>query len=163
MHVSYCMVINQSYLYQPSLVAIVQLAYHINHSLIMIITDPFVKVVVTHKGEKVYRWKSTVKKKTLSPVYNESFSYQVTQDMRTALDVNDLALNFYIIDHDRLGQNDKMGEVKVGQRVNSELGRRHWTKLLQSPWQRISFWHPIELPREAPPSPRRFARGKSPY
>lgn len=107
--------------------------------------DPYVKVHITYRNEKVFRWKTAVKKNTLSPVYNELFTYHVTDEMRMAIDVGNIELFFYLIDRDYLTPNDTMGVVNIGKNVQSKLGRKHWNEVLRSPCQRISFWHPIQL------------------
>ena len=109
------------------------------------IPDPYVKVIVTHKDRRVFKWKTCVKRNTLAPVYNETFIYGVTEDIKMAIDVDNIMISFYIIDFDRLMPNNKIGVVNIGKLVSSELGRKHWSEVLQTPQQRISFWHPIQL------------------
>ena len=36
-------------------------------------TDPYVKVYILHKGKKHDKWKSTIKRNTLLPIFNEPF------------------------------------------------------------------------------------------
>ena len=62
-----------------------------------------------------------------------------------ALDIDSIMISFHIKDFDYFSQNDKMGVVNIGKHANSKLGRRHWSEMLQSPCERISFWHPIQL------------------
>ena len=108
--------------------------------------DPYVKVVVTYKNKSIYEWKSTMKHKTLSPVYNESFSFEIDDhEMRVAMDTGTVAISCYIVDYDKFSQDDTMGVVNIGKDVQSKLGRRHWNEMLGSPCQWISFWHPIQL------------------
>ena len=86
-----------------------------------------------------------MKHRTLNPVYNESFSYEVTNDMRMTMDVEGVTISFGVVDHDLLMPNDKMGYVSVGKHASTKLGREHWNEVLKSPRHRISFWHPIQL------------------
>ena len=90
-----------------------------------------------------------MKHKTLAPEYNESFSYEVTDDMRMSLDIENVMISLDIFNHDRFKPNDRMGCVSIGKHASTELGRRHWAEVLKSPQQRISYWHPIQLPTEA--------------
>ena len=104
------------------------------------------KVVFTYKDKSIHEWKSTVKYKTLTPVYNESFSFEIDDhEMRVAMDTGSMAISCYILDYDYFSQDDIMGVVNIGKDVQSKLGRRHWNEVLQSPCQQISFWHPIQL------------------
>ena len=111
--------------------------------------DPFVKVKITFKGKRVFKWKTSVKHRTLNPVYNESFSYEVTDDMRMTMDVEGVMISFGIVDHDFLMPNDKMGYINVGKHATTKLGRQQWDEVLKSPQHRISFWHPIQLANAA--------------
>lgn len=120
-------------------------------------TDPYVKVVITYNDVIVHKWKTTVKHKTLAPVYNESFNCKVTEEMSNEMDK--LIISFYVIDHDYVLRNDTMGVVNIGKNVDTKLGRRHWHQVLQSPRQGISFWHPIQLATNAQ---KRHMRSRSP-
>ena len=107
--------------------------------------DPFVKVKITFKNRKMFKWKTSVKHKTLAPVYNECFSYEVTEDMRMAMDIENVMISFAVFDHDHWMPNDKMGYVSIGKDADSKLGRQHWDEVLKCSQHRISFWHPIQL------------------
>ena len=113
--------------------------------MFMIVPDSYIKVIITHKERRVFKWKTSVKHKTSAPVYNEIFIYEGAEDMKMAIDVDSIMISFYIIDFDHLMPNDKIGVVNIGKQASSELGRKHWSEVLQSPQQRISFWHPIQL------------------
>lgn len=40
-------------------------------------SDPFVKIVLQHNGKRIKKKKTTVKKNTLNPYFNESFSFEI--------------------------------------------------------------------------------------
>ena len=90
-----------------------------------------------------------MKHRTLNPVYNGSFSYEVTEDMRMTMDVEGVMISFGIVDHDLLMPNDKMGYVSIGKLASTKLGKQQWAEVLKSPQHRISFWHPIQLANAA--------------
>ena len=54
-----------------------------NHPL----SDPYIKVYLLHGGKRVSKWKSSIKKRTLIPVFNESFTFDIS-----TLEVTDLSL-----------------------------------------------------------------------
>ena len=110
------------------------------------------QVIIAYKDKRVFTWKSSVKRNTTSPVYNESFSYEVATEMRMVVDIEDVMVSFYVIDC------DSMGVVTIGKNASSELGRQHWNEILQSPELLISLWHPIQT---ATASQRRHIRNKS--
>jgi Ca2+-dependent lipid-binding protein len=82
-----------------------------------------------------------VKNKTLSPVYNETFSYHVSE----ALSIEKIAISCFVKDHNVAKRNEVIGVVNIGRKVTSKLGREHWDRVLQSPRKEVSFWHPIQL------------------
>lgn len=41
------------------------------------VSDPYVKIVLQHNGKRLKKKKTTVKKNTLNPYFNESFSFEV--------------------------------------------------------------------------------------
>ena len=65
------------------------------------------------------------------------------------MDIESVLIYFAIVDHDILMPNDKMGCISIGKSASSERGRQHWAEVLNSPQQRICFWHPIQMATEA--------------
>ena len=94
-----------------------------------------------------------MKRNTSSPVYNESFHYEVAEDMRMVVDIENVMISFHVIDY------DSMGIISVGKNAISKLGRQHWNEVLQSPHQQITLWHPIQM---ATTAQKRYMRNKSP-
>ena len=101
-------------------------------------TDPYVKVYVVHKGRKHSKWKSTIKKNTLLPVFNEPFQFDISN-----LNIQDISLEFVVMDYDRFSKDNIVGHVQVGPSAKEEMGRTHWEELISSPNQPISRWHTI--------------------
>ena len=106
--------------------------------------DPYIKVIITYKDRRIFKWKTLVKRNTSAPIYNETFSYEVKEDTKMAMDIDNMMISFHINDFDHFSQNDTIGMVNIGKHTSSEFGRTHWSEVLQSPQQRISFWHPIQ-------------------
>ena len=104
-------------------------------------TDPYVKLYLVHKGKRQSKWKTTIKRNTLLPVFNESFQFDV-KDM----DLKNLHLEVLVMDHDRFRRNDIMGVVYIGPNSPQECGRSHWSEMMVSMNSSVSRWHPL-LPR----------------
>ena len=101
-------------------------------------TDPYVKINLYHKRCKVYKWKSSVKKGTLVPVYNEKFEFDIV-----GMDVQSVHLEVVIVDHDVVGTNDLIGAIEIGKQSDHPTGRLQWTEMISSPHSPICFWHAI--------------------
>lgn len=68
------------------------------------LADPYVKIYLTYKGQRLAKKKTHVKKRTLSPVFNESFVFDVPQEATEGL--NDIGLEFLLLDWDRVTKNE---------------------------------------------------------
>lgn len=105
------------------------------------LSDPYVKINLLHKGERIGKWKSTIKKKTLTPIYNESFQFRVS-----GMDLNYVKLQLIVLDHDVLGTNDMMGGMEFGTRTEHSTGRNHWNEIMSSPRNQFCYWHSLTKP-----------------
>ena len=104
--------------------------------------DPYVKVCIMYNDNyRLFKWKSSVKHKTLHAVYEESFSYKLEEEMN--MDIDSISLLFYVVNHGHFWD-DVIGVVDIGRNASSKLGEKHWTRVMQSSRQRISFWHSIQ-------------------
>ena len=112
-------------------------------------------MIVSHHDTRIYKFKTCVKNKTLEPVYNETFSCQISEDMS----IEKITISCFVIDHDVAKRNEVIGIVNIGRKVTSKLGREHWDSVLQSPRKEVGFWHPIQL---ATAAEKQYRRGRSP-
>ncbi|XP_078258775.1 synaptotagmin-like protein 2 isoform X1 [Rhinoraja longicauda] len=79
-------------------------------------SDPYVKSYLLPDKIKTGKKKTTVKKKTLNPVYNEILRYNVEKDVLMAQ-----TLNLSVWHNDTFGRNNFLGEINV------ELEKWNWT------------------------------------
>ncbi len=100
--------------------------------------DPYVKVFLVHKGVRRVKWKSSIKRNTLKPVFNESFEFDVSP-----VDVKDVSLEVMVMDYDHFTRNHPIGVVLFGMTESVESGISHWEKVFSSPYVSISHWHSI--------------------
>lgn len=65
-------------------------------NMIYFFSDPYVKVSLMCEGKRIKKRKTSVKKNTLNPVYNEALVFDVPQE-----NVDDVYLVVKVIDYDR--------------------------------------------------------------
>ncbi|KTF84764.1 hypothetical protein cypCar_00035893 [Cyprinus carpio] len=106
------------------------------------LSDPYVKIHLLQNGKRLKKKKTTVKKNTLNPYYNESFSFEIPQDQ-----MQKIQAVITVLDYDKIGKNDAIGKIWVGSKAQgTEL--RHWSDMLANPRRPIAQWHPLKPEEE---------------
>ncbi|XP_033101651.1 synaptotagmin-7-like isoform X1 [Anneissia japonica] len=98
-------------------------------------SDPYVKIWHMYKGKRVEKKKTTVKKCTLNPVFNEEFVFDVNLDK-----IRDTSFIISVLDRDRISKNDIIGSVLIGHKT-SPLEMKHWNEMFAKARQPIAQWH----------------------
>ncbi|XP_034390373.1 synaptotagmin VIII [Cyclopterus lumpus] len=98
-------------------------------------SDPYVKVQLALDKRKWRKRKTSVKKKTLNPYYNESFTFDVTFDQ-----IQRVNLVLSVWDQDTVSRNDAMGKIFLGGDASGNQ-LRHWADMLSSPRRPVAQWH----------------------
>ncbi|XP_030621767.1 synaptotagmin-9 [Chanos chanos] len=100
-------------------------------------SDPYVKVSLMCDGRRLKKRKTSTKRNTLNPVYNEAIVFDVPPE-----NIDQISLLIAVMDYDRVGHNEVIGVCRVGN--DSEgLGREHWNEMLTYPRKPIAHWHPL--------------------
>jgi len=107
------------------------------------LSDPYVKITLMQVGGKrLKKKKTTIKKNTLCPYFNESFSFEVPFEQ-----IQKVSLLVSVYDYDRMGKNDLIGRILLGCNASgTEL--RHWSDMLASPRRPIAQWHTLQQAEE---------------
>lgn len=104
------------------------------------LSDPYVKLSLYLNGKRIKKKKTSVKKCTLSPYYNESFTFEVPFEQ-----IQKVQLHVIAVDYDRIGTSEAIGRVVLGCDADgTEL--RHWSDMLASPRRPIAQWHALKDP-----------------
>uniref|UniRef100_A0A8C8S375 Double C2 domain alpha n=1 Tax=Pelusios castaneus TaxID=367368 RepID=A0A8C8S375_9SAUR len=108
-------------------------------------SDPYVKTYLRPDVEKKSKHKTSVKKKTLNPEYNEEFFYEIDQ-----AELAQKSLEVTVWDYDIGKSNDFIGGTTLGPGSKGE-GLQHWLRCLQTPDRRWEHWHTLtnELPESS--------------
>ncbi|RVE76284.1 hypothetical protein OJAV_G00006820 [Oryzias javanicus] len=100
-------------------------------------SDPFVKIILQPDMGKKSKYKTSVKKKTLNPEFNEEFSYEVSLDQLAKK-----TLEISVWDYDLGMSNDFIGGVELG--INASGQRlKHWFECLKNKGKKVEYWHTL--------------------
>lgn len=107
------------------------------------LSDPYVKIALYQGTKRLKKKKTTIKKRTLNPYYNESFTYEVPFEQ-----IQKVSLIITVVDYDRIGTSEPIGRVVLGcNSTGTEL--RHWSDMLANPRRPIAQWHTLqEMPEK---------------
>lgn len=84
--------------------------------------------------------KTSIKKCTLNPHYNESFSFEVPFE-----EIKKVQLVLTVVDYDRIGTSEPIGKVILGcEGTSGDSERRHWMDMLACPRRPIAQWHSLK-------------------
>ncbi|KFW70239.1 Synaptotagmin-1, partial [Pygoscelis adeliae] len=104
------------------------------------LSDPFVKVHLILNRKKWKKKKTSVKKNTLSPYFNEVFVFEVPFNQIQNVDVV-----ISIWDHDKVTKNEPIGKLFLGCRATGNQ-LRHWSDMLSNPRRPLAQWHSLQPP-----------------
>ncbi|GLD73592.1 synaptotagmin-1-like protein [Lates japonicus] len=100
-------------------------------------SDPYVKVQLALDKRKWKKRKTSIKKATLNPYYNESFTFDVSFEQ-----IQRVNLVVSVWDHDSMTRNDAMGKIFLGcDATGNQL--RHWADMLSNPRRPVAQWHSL--------------------
>eukprot|EP00062_Callorhinchus_milii_P010625 gi/632955816/ref/XP_007893651.1/ PREDICTED: synaptotagmin-10 [Callorhinchus milii] len=102
------------------------------------VSDPYVKISLICDGRRLKKRKTTIKKNTLNPVYNEAMIFDIPPES-----MEHVSLLIAVMDYDRVGHNEIIGVCRAGNDADG-LGRDHWNEMLAYTRKPIAHWHPLE-------------------
>ncbi|UYV61555.1 SYT11 [Cordylochernes scorpioides] len=107
------------------------------------VPDPYVKLYLLYHGQRIAKKKTHVKRRTTTPVFNESFIFEVPYQGpgATGGPLAGLGLELLVLDRDRVTKNEVVGRVELGPHAPSPAARQHWTEAAESPRRQIAEWH----------------------
>ncbi|XP_074595983.1 synaptotagmin-1-like [Brevipalpus obovatus] len=107
------------------------------------LSDPYVKIALMMNGKRIKKKKTSIKKCTLNPYYNESFTFEVPFEQ-----IQKVYLVITVVDYDRIGTSEPIGKAVLGcNSTGTEL--RHWMDMLASPRRPIAQWHSLKDPDDS--------------
>ncbi|XP_017754449.1 PREDICTED: synaptotagmin-4 [Eufriesea mexicana] len=104
------------------------------------LADPYVKIYFLYNSQRIGKRKTRVKTRTLSPVFNESFVFDIPNG---ANGLNNVSLEFMLIDWDRITKNEVIGRLEFGGPECQGSALNHWREVCSSPQRQIADWHKL--------------------
>lgn len=105
------------------------------------LSDPYVKIYLLLKNQRIAKKKTHVKKRTLNPVFNESFVFDLP---KTEDGLASVQLEFMLLDWDRVTKNEVIGRLDLGGDSCEGSGLHHWKEIQNSPRRQIAEWHKLK-------------------
>lgn len=102
------------------------------------LSDPYVKIYLLYNGQRIAKKKTHVKKRTLNPVFNESFLFDVPYNEG----LQNISLEFLVLDWDRMTKNEVVGRLEVGVKCGGQEAS-HWNEVMNCPRKQIAEWHKL--------------------
>lgn len=106
------------------------------------LADPYVKIYLLYNGQRIAKKKTHVKKRTLSPVFNESFAFDIPTTEGSGATLDSVSLELLLLDWDRVTKNEVIGKLELGAKSNGSA-LNHWKEVCNSPRRQIADWHKL--------------------
>ncbi|KAL4658291.1 synaptotagmin-3 isoform X1 [Arapaima gigas] len=100
-------------------------------------SDPYVKASLICEGRRLKKRKTSIKKNTLNPTYNEALVFDIPHE-----NIDSVSLIIAVMDYDCIGHNEVIGMCRVGGDAEGP-GREHWEAMLANPRKPIEHWHQL--------------------
>ena len=94
-------------------------------------------------GRQIKKTKTSVAKKTLNPVYNEAFVFDVPVHRLSDVSLLVRMLDRESIDDGETGPSRLLGKIVVGPDSHTSIGLHHWNCMMTAPRRPIAQWHPL--------------------
>ncbi|EEB16035.1 synaptotagmin-4, putative [Pediculus humanus corporis] len=105
------------------------------------LADPYVKMYLLCNNQRIAKKKTHVKKRTLNPVFNESFIFEIPAG---AEKLDNISLEFLLLDWDRVTKNEVIGRLELGGEKATGTALHHWNEVCNSPRRQIAEWHKLK-------------------
>ncbi|KAM9394225.1 synaptotagmin-C [Pholidichthys leucotaenia] len=100
-------------------------------------SDPYVKASLICDGRRLKKRKTSIKKNTLNPTYNEALVFDIPNE-----NIESVSIILAVMDYDCIGHNEVIGMCRVGSEADGP-GREHWAAMLANPRKPIEHWHQL--------------------
>lgn len=107
------------------------------------LSDAYVKVYMLLNGQRVSKHKTHVKRRTIEPVFNESFGFDLpsivndgTARLHSPEQILDtISFEVQVLNHNGVTRNELIGHTLIG-----GVNCKHWQAIREQPGQQVDFW-----------------------
>ncbi len=94
--------------------------------------DPYFKIYMFYKQQRIMKKRSTIKRTTQSPVYNECFTFHIPDN-----DIENIYFDLILFDYDRHMKHEAIGMYSIGKELN-----QHWDDVChRQKTKQIAHWY----------------------
>ncbi|XP_071946277.1 synaptotagmin-17-like [Antedon mediterranea] len=104
-------------------------------------SDPFVKIQLILMDKIIKTKKTSVKKNTIDPVFNESFHFNV---LPSSLDKIVFVLS--VLDYNCKSRDAVTGQINLGKYSSGLSENTHWLRMIESQRSPVAQWHALKAP-----------------
>lgn len=99
--------------------------------------EVYIKLSLKLNGRRLTKKKTSAKKDTLNPYFNEAFTFSVTAEQAKIV-----TLVVTLAEHDPLGRSRPIGRVELGTK-GGVTETAHWSNALTNQRHAIAQWHTL--------------------
>ncbi|ESO87480.1 synaptotagmin 17 [Lottia gigantea] len=105
--------------------------------------DPLVKVTLIHFEKPIKTKKTSIKKSTIDPIFNESISFNITPQQ-----LENTSLVISVWHHGTKSKDEFVGRIVLGRYGTGPHEFTHWSRMLQCQRSPVAQWHSLRLRAE---------------
>ncbi|UJR15092.1 hypothetical protein I4U23_002059 [Adineta vaga] len=116
--------------YQPSdstLTFIVLKASNLPRIATTRLINPYFKIYMFYKNQRIVKKKSSIKRTTQSPVYNECFTFNIPNN-----EIESIYFDIILFDYDRHMKHEPIGMFSIGKEMNQHWNDQRSSKILDN-------------------------------
>lgn len=106
-------------------------------------SDPFVKITMVHFEKPIKTKKTSGKKNTIDPVFNESINFNITPQQ-----LENTSIVVTVWDYNSKSKDDFVGRVVLGKYGSGPHEYTHWNRMLTSQRSAVAQWHSLRSRQE---------------
>ncbi|CAF3831286.1 unnamed protein product [Adineta steineri] len=97
--------------------------------------NPYFKIYMFYKNQRIVKKRSTIKRTTQSPVYNECFTFNIPNN-----EIKNIHFDIILFDYDRHMKHDTIGIFSIGKEMN-----QHWNDVCHRQiTKQIAHWYQLK-------------------